>query len=1134
MPIPINLKQILQSDTQQEKLDKVNYNFDQLVANGGGPMGATGSIGETGFQGATGDDGPQGIDGPQGFQGPADASNNSKWKDGAVWYNGVLSIKTITPIHELDDNNPATQSNFPPTSVLLGYANNDDEYGNVASISAYLDSVLLINKNSNYHDSNIRLVSEKETDKYLDIALTNYPAVTSIGDQSVLEFKFASSVAAGEYRWNADRYIINDVNDNEMMSMDATDGVKFTGSFLSTNDAIFTGSIFKINNGTGTQATDPDVDKIAVSLDNTGTIGFKTASEIGASVPIGTIVSFHYDTYIDISNFTQTQQIDLTQLPEDIDIVVGRGIAGTQYEGWYLCNGQTWKNDNNNIQYTVPNLNSFSFDFTSGGTQIISAPGASTPNFLGGGEFEFQQNGNLISHTIDVNSTEAWVSETSTNSNYATTDYAVVKTPQIIYLGHSDLYYNVSAPPPIPQFFEMETTLAPAGGIQANVSALSAAYKKRISSYGINGDNGSVFYSNPSIDLEYNKPALIYIKVTGKSYIPYSQNQLQVNLPTTGKYSWFVNWNERMYFDSNEPDNFNTGTWNDRGNYSPNATYTQGDVFFWTDAYGAGYWLTLAKGVSQFREVDQQNLSSSWSVGQGITNSSWDRVNHIEGVYFYQLPYNNQSNNSLTYRYNDGDGQGNVWQPTSFSSDLDLPGKDDMTNIGLEGAFFPGVTNSIGFNPSNPFYDDETNNHIFPPNKTFDTGDSLNSFKGMYTQPMQVLLEPEDNGSSDPYLVVPVVNSYNISEIQSLYPQLNVTNSHLVQYTQPHGYTDTDQYWDETNYLDYDVAPGVNKIKHLNGNYTIDGNNDPTSWNSVHSWRPNQLDTDFRRYKSVVMTVLLEPDVVNKILDNTDPSIKIGLGQWEDDNTGTFTFYPSNFQPLGNDNAPAVIEENVGNGGLVLAQNTLTTSLGTGTDFTISDYSGGAGSGNDTVPYNISPNSAAPVLRSGSWNSYFTANVGTPDSNGDGIITLQSIMSCISGLSMSNSESFTIEHPTDSNISVQYDGYYNRATCINSATVSFLAPGGGNMSRTSVTFDEGSSGTIYGTITASAPWTLDSSNLPPGHGISFSSSSGYAGTDMPFNVIFNGAYSGDDTQYDMYIKMNGVTVSTFTVEVAVV
>ena len=34
----INLKQILISDTDNIKLDKVNYNFDQLVANGGGPQ----------------------------------------------------------------------------------------------------------------------------------------------------------------------------------------------------------------------------------------------------------------------------------------------------------------------------------------------------------------------------------------------------------------------------------------------------------------------------------------------------------------------------------------------------------------------------------------------------------------------------------------------------------------------------------------------------------------------------------------------------------------------------------------------------------------------------------------------------------------------------------------------------------------------------------------------------------------------------------------------------------------------------------------------------------------------------------------------------------------------------------------
>lgn len=1024
MPIPINLKQILQSDTQQEKLDKVNYNFDQLVANGGGPMGAIGSIGETGFQGATGDDGPQGIDGPQGFQGPADASNNSKWIDGARWVSGALNIKTIVPEHLLD--NPASFSNFPPTNVLLGYANNDDEYDDPSIISPYLNSVLLINKNSNYHDSNIRLISEKGTDKYLDIALTNYTSLNSIGEQSVLEFKFASSVSGGEYRWNADTYIINDANDNEMMSMDAVDGVKFTGSFLSTNDAIFTGSIFKINNSStgGTTNTNPDVDKIAVALDDTGTIGFKEASEIGASVPIGTIISFHYDTYIDISNFTQTQAIDATVDPEQIDIVVGRGIANTQYEGWYLCNGQTWKN--NDIQYTVPNLNSFSFDFTSGGIQIISAPGANTPNLLGGGEFEFQQNANTISYTIDVNSTEAWV--TQAQANYASTEYKVVKTPQLIYLGATDLWYNVSAPPPVPASFQIDPIIDSGITIQQDLTQLGS-YRGRISSYGINGDNGSVFYTNPSIDLEYNKPALIYVKVTGKSYIAPPSNNLQLSEPTTSKYSWFVNWNERMYFDNSAPNNFSTETWNDRGDYNPNATYNQGDVFFLLGAGGGGQWYTLAKGLSSWNEAQAQNLSSSFSPENACVNSSWNRFDPVEGAYFYKLPWVNQHNdNNTPHSYNEGDGFNNVWKPSVLDPGFNLPGQDDMMNMNLEGSYQPGTTNSIGYSLSNAFYDSETNTHIFPPNRTINTNESLASWNGAFTQPMQVLLEPEGNGTTgETYEVIPVVNSYNISEIQALYPQLNVTNSHLVQYTDPHGYTDTNQYWDETNYLDYDRDTfGSSVKKHLNGNYTIDSGNNPTAYNSVHSWRPNQLDTDFRRYKSVIMTVLLEPDAVNKILDNGS-TIKLGLAHWEDSLAyGPIPFIPSNFQPLGSNN---VIEAYNNPWGELLLPDSLTTTLGNGADFVVSDYIGGAGTGSDTVPYNVYPNDTAPNVVAGPWAWLFTITVGAPDSNGDGIITIQSIMPCGQGNQLSTPISFTIAHPDDSTIEVQYDGYYNKAQC---------------------------------------------------------------------------------------------------------
>ena len=54
----LNLKQIFVADSDQIKLDKVNYNFDQLVANGGGP------------QGPQGIQGPTGMTGPIGFFGP--------------------------------------------------------------------------------------------------------------------------------------------------------------------------------------------------------------------------------------------------------------------------------------------------------------------------------------------------------------------------------------------------------------------------------------------------------------------------------------------------------------------------------------------------------------------------------------------------------------------------------------------------------------------------------------------------------------------------------------------------------------------------------------------------------------------------------------------------------------------------------------------------------------------------------------------------------------------------------------------------------------------------------------------------------------------------------------------------------
>jgi hypothetical protein len=65
----INILNILQGDNQSTIVDKLNYNFDQILSAGGGPQGSQGLIGPTGPIG------PQGPQGVQGAQGPS----GSKW-----------------------------------------------------------------------------------------------------------------------------------------------------------------------------------------------------------------------------------------------------------------------------------------------------------------------------------------------------------------------------------------------------------------------------------------------------------------------------------------------------------------------------------------------------------------------------------------------------------------------------------------------------------------------------------------------------------------------------------------------------------------------------------------------------------------------------------------------------------------------------------------------------------------------------------------------------------------------------------------------------------------------------------------------------------------------------------------------
>lgn len=68
----INIKELFNADADNIKVDKTNYNFDQILANGGGPVGAkgnSGTTGNTGVKGVKGEVGNKGNEGNKGEQG---------------------------------------------------------------------------------------------------------------------------------------------------------------------------------------------------------------------------------------------------------------------------------------------------------------------------------------------------------------------------------------------------------------------------------------------------------------------------------------------------------------------------------------------------------------------------------------------------------------------------------------------------------------------------------------------------------------------------------------------------------------------------------------------------------------------------------------------------------------------------------------------------------------------------------------------------------------------------------------------------------------------------------------------------------------------------------------------------------
>jgi hypothetical protein len=422
----INLKQINLSDSDNIKLDKINYNFDQLVANGGGPMGSTGPIGNQGATGITGAQGYQGTIGAQGNQGDPGANTTAYWKN--IAGSGSVPVDTIIPIHNI------LQNAYPPV-VAAGFVSSDAEYGVGQNLQqGQLPYQWIINRKTNFVD-NLRFTSSDVSGNYFRFRMEN-DAQNSI-NKFTMGFLNPSNTSI---IWHAQNHIFID-NTTGASLLTITDSSITYHRDVEFDTPVTVNGQLKIGNANA------DIDKIVVAADNNGTVTFKGIDELGGVVPYGTIVSILPSVFSNNSNFINTEQVTLNDVNDLLKVGAGRGI--NDYAGWYICNGKTWVSDSSNLQHITPDLNSFSYtiqdntDTVSLSSQGLAEHLNSETHLIGGADISMDAY--YITPTPNVNfySVSSTVVTTDTTISSATgTTFKIKKLPQIIYLGDDDCYWQ--------------------------------------------------------------------------------------------------------------------------------------------------------------------------------------------------------------------------------------------------------------------------------------------------------------------------------------------------------------------------------------------------------------------------------------------------------------------------------------------------------------------------------------------------------------------------------------------------------------------------------------------------------------------------------------------------------------------
>lgn len=350
----IIIKEIYESDLDStgafwspQKIEKLNFNFEQIDLAGGGPMGPTGLDGEAGPDGIKGPQGPQGPQGFVGAQGLKGATGDSLWE--------VNSIDNI--------NNDTLKTNqfdkrF-PTNIMVGIDNTHGDYNNSNSIAS-----VIVNSTSN----NIRSLRFRAVDiNNVPLDTQPYFKLYQDGSNAILQESW-TDINNTVLREEADIHMFTDDEWLLINGTDNTSDVNVLGK-LNSGTEVINGASLKID------IANVGKNKILAANDNTGLTKWSRLKDLINTFPIGCVTAISAADFND-DNFVLSEQVVQTGTPKLIN-KVGAGKLDSQYEGWYLCNGQTWSNGTQS--YYLPNLNSFDYNIASNGgsqtNEISIVPG---------------------------------------------------------------------------------------------------------------------------------------------------------------------------------------------------------------------------------------------------------------------------------------------------------------------------------------------------------------------------------------------------------------------------------------------------------------------------------------------------------------------------------------------------------------------------------------------------------------------------------------------------------------------------------------------------------------------------------------------------------------------------------------